>query len=364
MHVLIATDAWKPQINGVVRSLEAMAAEAGSFGASVSFLTPDQFRSFPLPTYSEIRLAFASPSRIETILNDTNPAHVHIATEGPIGFATRRACLRQNRAFTTSYHTRFPEYLSARLPVPEAWSYAVLRRFHGAARATMVSTHSLEKDLRQRGFKNIVPWTRGVNTDLFRPRDESVFDLPRPIFLYVGRVSVEKNIEAFLKLKLPGSKVVIGDGPARTELESTYQDAHFAGSLTGEELAKAYASSDVFVFPSRTDTFGIVLIEALASGLPIAAYPVMGPLDIIGDSNCGILGNDLKAAALAALRISREECRSYGERFTWHESARQFFSNIAEIQGQSANARAIEFSSVFEQVSEGRRWNSLNNHQY
>jgi glycosyltransferase involved in cell wall biosynthesis len=328
MRLLIATDAWRPQINGVVRSLEYMAAEAPRFGAEVVFLTPERFRSLPMPTYPEIRLSLVGPGSLAGILEEIRPTHVHIATEGPIGLATRLTCARQGRAFTTSYHTRFPEYVAARTKIPEAWSYKALKRFHRAARAMMVSTPSLERELTGRGFKNIMRWTRGVDTALFRPRNERILDVAAPIFLYVGRVAVEKNLDAFLSLDLPGTKVVVGDGPSRADLERRYPEAHFLGSLTGEDLARVYASADVFVFPSLTDTFGIVLIEALASGLPIAAFPVTGPLDVIGTSGCGVLDADLRKAALAALAIPKDRCRAYGETFTWHDSARQFFSNI------------------------------------
>lgn len=328
MRLLIATDAWRPQINGVVRSLEYMAAEAPRFGAEAVLLTPERFRSVPMPTYPEIRLSLVGPGSVAGILDEIAPTHVHIATEGPIGLATRLTCSRQGRAFTTSYHTRFPEYVAARTGIPEAWSYRALRRFHRAARAMMVSTPSLERELAGRGFRNIMRWTRGVDTDLFRPRSERILDVAGPIFLYVGRVAVEKNLDAFLGLDLPGTKVVVGDGPSRSELARRYPEARFLGSLTGEDLARAYASADVFVFPSLTDTFGIVLIEALASGLPIAAFPVTGPLDVVGISGCGVLDADLRQAALAALAIPKDRCRAHGETFTWHESARQFFSNI------------------------------------
>src|ERR671916_815153 len=328
MRLLIATDAWRPQINGVVRSLEYMAAEAPHFGVEVAFLTPERFRSFPMPTYPEIRLSLARPGHVARIIEEVRPTHLHIATEGPIGLATRIACSRQGRSFTTSYHTRFPEYVAARTPIPEAWSYKALLRFHQSARAMMVSTSSLERELSRRGFRNIMRWTRGVDTTLFRPRNERILDAAAPVFLYVGRVAVEKNLDAFLSLDLPGTKVVVGDGPARAELERRYPDARFLGALTGEELARVYASSDVFVFPSLTDTFGIVLLEALASGLPVAAFPVTGPADVIGASGCGVLKADLREAALEALTIPRERCRAYGETFTWQESARQFFSTI------------------------------------
>ncbi|MFC4175131.1 glycosyltransferase family 4 protein [Microvirga sp. GCM10011540] len=328
MRVLVATDAWHPQVNGVVRSLEYMAAEAPHFGAEIVFLTPERFRSVPMPTYPEIRLALATPGRVARVLDEVAPTHIHIATEGPVGLAARLVCRRRDLAFTTSYHTRFPEYVSARTPIPKAWSYRALRWFHREARAMMVSTPSLERELEGRGFHRIRRWTRGVDTQLFRPRHERILDDRAPIFLFVGRVAVEKNIEAFLSLDLPGTKVVVGDGPARADLERRYPKARFLGTLAGEDLARVYASSDVFVFPSLTDTFGIVLLEALASGLPVAAFPVTGPADVIGSSACGVLDEDLREAALAALEIPKDRCRAYGETFTWRESARQFFSNI------------------------------------
>lgn len=339
MRLLIATDAWRPQVNGVVRSLEYMAAEAPHFDAEVIFLTPERFRSFPMPTYPEIRLSWAMPGAVARIIEEARPTHVHIATEGPVGLAARLACRRQGRTFTTSYHTRFPEYVAARTPIPEAWSYGALRRFHEGSRAMMVSTPSLERELAGRGFTNIVRWTRGVDTGLFRPRGERALALTPPVFLYVGRVAVEKNLEAFLSLDLPGTKVVVGDGPAREPLERRYPEARFLGALAGETLARVYSSSDVFVFPSLTDTFGIVLLEALASGLPVAAFPVTGPMDIVGASGCGVLGPDLREAAIAALDIPKDRCRAHGETFTWRESARQFFSNIEAAHGARVPSR-------------------------
>ncbi|MGP9821464.1 glycosyltransferase family 4 protein [Salinarimonas sp. NSM] len=333
MRLLVATDAWRPQINGVVRSIEQMIAHAADFDAEIVLLTPLDFRSLPMPTYPEIRLALARPRAVARKIAELAPTHIHIATEGPIGIATRRICLAHDFAYTTSYHTRFPEYVSARAPVPERWVYRAIRRFHNAGRGIMVATDSLEAELVKRGFRNVLRWGRGVDTTLFRPRASRVVDAPGPIFLYVGRVAVEKNLEAFLKLDLPGTKVIVGDGPARPDLERRYRDARFIGAHTGEALAEVYASADVFVFPSLTDTFGIVLLEALASGLPIAAYPVTGPLDVVGTSGCGVLDHDLRKAALAALEIPRDRCRAYGETFTWHESARQFFGNIRAAAG-------------------------------
>jgi glycosyltransferase involved in cell wall biosynthesis len=341
MRVLVATDAWHPQINGVVRSLEHMAAQAPAQGAEVAFLTPAAFRTLPMPSYPEIRLSLTTPGGVARRIAEIAPDCVHVATEGPIGFAVRAACLAEGRSFTTSYHTRFPEYLAARAPVPERWAYAALRRFHNAGAACMVSTASLARELEARGFTNVVPWTRGVDTDLFRPRDEACPDLKRPIFLSVGRLAVEKNLAAFLGLDLPGTKVVVGDGPARAELERIDPNARFLGALTGEALARVYASADVFVFPSLTDTFGIVLLEALASGLPVAAYPVTGPLDVIGDTGCGVLDHDLRRACLEALRISRERCRAQALRCSWAESGRQFFDNIRAAHERTRPRRAI-----------------------
>ena len=329
MRLLIATDAWRPQVNGVVRTLERTGEQLPKFGVEVTMLTPSDFRTWPLPTYPEIRLARAFPKTIGAAAAAARPDAVHVATEGPIGFAVRRWCVATGRPFTTSFHTRFPEYLSARAPIPERLTYAILRRFHNAGRACMVATESLRGELAARGFQHLVPWTRGVDSDLFHPRDgASVLDLPRPIFLFVGRVAVEKNIGAFLALDLPGSKVVVGDGPALPALKASHPDAHFLGIQMGEALAATYASADVFVFPSRTDTFGIVLLEALAAGVPVAAYPVPGPADVVGGTGVGVLDEDLRIAALAALRIPRDKCRDFALARSWEGSARQFLDNI------------------------------------
>ena len=271
MRILIATDAWRPQVNGVVSTLERMTQAASEFGATFEFLTPQGMWTAPMPTYPDIRIAIASPWRIGRRIEESSPDHIHIATEGPIGWLTRRHCLKTRRIFTTSYHTRFPEYISARTGIPEGLTYAGLRYFHAPSAAVMAPTQTIGADLTRRGFDRVRLWTRGVNHALFRPRSRRILDLPRPIFLSVGRVAVEKNLEALLALDLPGSTVVVGDGPARAALERRYPKAHFLGARHGEALADIYASADVFVFPSRTDTFGIVLIEAMASGLPVAA---------------------------------------------------------------------------------------------
>ena len=342
MRILVATDAWKPQVNGVVHTLQRMTAAASEFGATFEFLTPDGFTTAPLPTYPDIRVALATPWQVAARIDASGADHIHIATEGPIGWATRHVCRERKRLFTTSYHTRFPEYISARAHVPESWTYAALRHFHAPAAAVMAPTPSLRDALAGRGFQRVKVWTRGVDHGLFQPRDGDAFpDLPRPIFLSVGRVAVEKNLEALLDLDLPGSVVVVGDGPARSGLQRKYPKAHFLGARFGEDLARCYASADVFVFPSRTDTFGIVLIEAMASGLPAAAFPVTGPLDVIGQSGAGALSNNLREACLAALEIPRERARAHALTFSWRESARQFLGHIADARGEGRPDLAI-----------------------
>ncbi len=327
MRILIASDAWRPQVNGVVSTLERMTQAASEFGARFEFLTPQGMWTAPLPTYPDIRLAITSLGKVSRQIDEADPDHIHIATEGPIGWLTRQYCLKRNRIFTTSYHTRFPEYIKARVGIPEPWSYAGLRLFHAPSAAVMAPTPVIGADLTRRGFTRVRLWTRGVNHALFHPRDNSVLDLPRPIFLCVGRVAKEKNLEALLELDLPGSTVIGGDGPERGSFERRYPRAHFLGALHGEALAQVYASADVFVFPSRTDTFGIVMIEALASGLPVAAFPVPGPIDVVGPG-AGVLSEDLRAACLEALTIPRELARQYSLRYTWRESARQFLENV------------------------------------
>lgn len=323
-RVLVITDAWRPQINGVVRSIEALIDNAPRVGMEISLIGPHMFRTCPMPTYPEIRLALTTSRRVAKLIRQQAPDCIHIATEGPLGLAARRACLKNGWRFTTAYHTRFPEYVAERKLAPASLVYRLLRGFHAASDAVMVATHALEKDLRERGFANIVRWTRGVDTKLFRPAQERVRNNAEPVFIYVGRVSVEKNIEEFLQLDLPGSKVVVGDGPERKRLEAAYPHVRFTGALEGEALASAYRSADVFVFPSKTDTFGLVLLEAMASGLPVAAFPVMGPADVIGSSGCGVLSEDLRQAALDALDIPAQRCVNYAARFGWDESVNQF----------------------------------------
>jgi glycosyltransferase involved in cell wall biosynthesis len=330
MRILIVTDAWHPQVNGVVRTLDRVSQEVRGFGHDVEVLTPDRFRTVPMPSYPEIRLSVTPPGAVAKHISAFAPDHLHIATEGPLGQAARRACLNRGWSFTTSYHTRFPEYVRARLPIPEQWSYAFLRRFHNAGRGTLVATASLRAELAERGFTKLRPWTRGVDSELFHPVDgPPTLDLPRPIFLSVGRVAVEKNLEAFLSLDLPGTKVVVGEGPAMAHLQARFPKAVFLGKHTGDDLARIYASADVFVFPSVTDTFGIVVLEALASGLPVAAYPVTGPLDVLGGhETAGALDWDLGAAARRALTLSKSAARDLALRHSWHQCARMFIDEM------------------------------------
>jgi glycosyltransferase involved in cell wall biosynthesis len=329
MRILVATDAWRPQVNGVVRTYERLIDEVAALGVEIAVLTPDEFRTVPCPTYPEIRLALPRFSYVIDRIDTMKPDAVHIATEGPIGWMVRGYCQRRRLPFTTSFHTRFPDYVKSRTGLPESWSWALLRMFHNAGAGVMVATPSLAQELGQRGFKRLLPWTRGVDTELFRPRAVRHFG-PGPVFLYVGRVAVEKNIEAFLDLTLPGKKVVVGTGPLLETLKTRYPDVVFVGRQEGEALAQSYASADVFVFPSRTDTFGIVLLEAMASGLPVAAYPVTGPIDNVSPGLTGQLDGDLGKAALAALAIDRTAVRTQALQLGWEGCARAFVRNIEE----------------------------------
>lgn len=332
MRILVATDAWHPQVNGVVRTLTSLARSASSLGVDIAFLTPDGFRSFAVPTYPGLRVALPNRREIAARIEAASPDAIHIATEGPIGWAVRAYCLRHKLAFTTSYTTRFPEYIAVRSIVPASLSYAVLRHFHAAGAMTMVATASLRQELCAKGFGRLGAWTRGVDTDLFKPDGAIELDLPRPIFMSVGRVAVEKNLEAFLSLDLPGSKVVIGDGPQKTVLEKQYPNVTFLGEKTGRDLPAHLAAADVFVFPSLTDTFGVVQLEALACGTPVAAFPVTGPLDVIAHHPVGVLDTDLRSACLRALGISRDLCREFALERSWDNSARQFIGNLTPLQ--------------------------------
>lgn len=330
LRILIVTDAWFPQNNGVVRTLSTTGEELRKLGHAVEFVTPDRFDTVAFPQYKEIRLAYNPFKKMNQIISNFNPNVIHIATEGPLGLAARRYAVKNELPFTTSYHTKFPEYLLSQMYVPTPITYAYLKWFHKPSSNIMTSTGSLREDLKSRGFNNLKHWSRGVDIELFKPREKTFLDLPRPIFLYVGRVSYEKNIEAFLDLDLPGTKLVVGNGPQLDSLKMKYPNVVFTGKKEGEELANYYSSSDVFVFPSKTDTFGLVVIEALASGLPVAAYPVTGPIDIIGEnSGIGVLSNDLKSAALNALNIPGTACREFIlKNYLWTNCTKQFLMNL------------------------------------
>ena len=346
-HILVATDAWHPQVNGVVRTLTTMAQAAKSLGVEVSFLTPDSFRTFAMPSYPDLRLALPYQAKIARLIEAARPDSIHIATEGPIGLLVRRHCRRHGLPFTTSFHTRFPEYVSARSPIPESWIWRALRWFHKPSQAVMAATPALASELRQRGFRNVVLWSRGVDTGLFHPRNVDLC-LPQPVYLSVGRVAVEKNLEAFLRLDLPGTKVLIGDGPERATLVARYPRVLFTGYCFGEELVSRLAAADVLVFPSLTDTFGLVLLEALASGLPVAAFPVTGPRDVIGAAPVGMLDEDLHHACLEALSIPRQACVDFAALHTWQASARVFIdraTNVRPVLPDDEGEIAVEFGA-------------------
>lgn len=330
--MIIVTDAWHPQVNGVVRTIERTVQELEKRGHECLVIDPSGFRTIAAPTYPEIRLALFPYRRLAAMLDalPQAPTKLHIATEGPLGWAARKYCLRHNLPFSTAYHTKFPEYLAARAPIPTAWTYAMMRRFHARSSSVMVATPTLEKLLADNGFSNLNIWTRGVDTEMFRPREPLPLDLPRPIALYVGRVAIEKNIEAFLKADFPGSKLVVGNGPALEELQQRYPDVSFAGARQGEELAQYYASGDVFAFPSLTDTFGLVMLEALACGVPVAAYPVTGPLDILKGSDVAVLGEDLSTSLQQALTIDRQKCRDFALGYSWAAATDQFEANMPD----------------------------------
>ena len=329
LRLLIVTDAWAPQVNGVVRTLEMLGHDLTSMGHEVRYATPQGKFTVPMPTYPEIRLSVLPRKTLERMIEDFEPSAVHIATEGPLGLSARAICIRRKIAFTTSFHTRFPEYLHARFPiVPERAVYRALRWFHAPASTMMVATPTLKQELESYGFSNMRLWSRGVDVDMFRPIPGAGLPFPRPIWLYVGRIAIEKNIEGFLALDLPGTKVLIGDGPARTTLEHKYPQARFLGPKVGQDLVHHYSASDVFVFPSRTDTFGLVLLEALACGIPVAAFPVPGPKDVIGNAPIGALDNDLGAACQRALIVSRQECRAFALTRSWRACTEQFLANL------------------------------------
>lgn len=331
MRILLVTDAWEPQLNGVVRTLGTTRDYLNRMGHQVDVIHPGDFRTVPCPTYPSIRLAVMPRRVIAWKLDAFVPDAIHIATEGPLGHAARALCIARHLPFTTSFHTQFPEYLRLRAPIPVSWTYALLRRFHAAAERTLVPTPTQRDKLVERGFRNIRVWSRGVDTAVFNTYNPIDHPLPRPVAVYMGRVAVEKNIEAFLNLALPGSKLVIGDGPDLARLRQRHGNCHFTGVLFGRELARTLAGGDVFVFPSRTDTFGLVLLEAMACGLPVAAYPVQGPLDVIEHGVSGFLSEDLREAILAALQLDSAKAVARAALFDWESAAKTFAANLAPI---------------------------------
>lgn len=331
MRILIVTDAWHPQINGVVRTLTAMRDQLTEMGDDVYMLTPQQFRSVPCPTYPEIRLALAGPKAVAKVVAELLPCAIHIATEGPLGLAARRFCVKSGLPFTTAFHTRFPEYIEARTRIPADWIYPLIRWFHSRAERVMVPTPTVVRTLEAHGFQNVRLWGRGVDVELFKPGPKPDIPGDGPVLLCVGRIAVEKNIAAFLDLEAEGRKVVVGDGPMIDDLRKQYPDTLFVGAKHGEELASYYNAADVFVFPSRTDTFGLVMLEALACGVPVAAYPVMGPLDVIDDPRVGCLDEDLARGVDRALVLNRDDCIAFARQRSWRTCAETFRLYLREF---------------------------------
>ena len=331
-RVLIVTDAWHPQVNGVVRTLMSTAYELRQMGMKVEMITPALFKTLPCPSYPEIRLSLTTSRRVERLIEQMRPDALHIATEGPLGWAARNAAVRRGWQFTTAYHTRFPEYVNARTGIPVAWLYRLFQKFHRPSAAVLVPTASMMRDLQNHGFSNVTYWTRGVDHEIFYPRcEQKPIDPANPIFIYVGRLAVEKNVEAFLSLDLPGVKWVAGEGPLGAELRRRYPNARWTGVLSQPELAELYSRADVFVFPSKTDTFGLVMVEAMACGLPVAAFPVVGPIDVVGDSGAGCLDHDLRTACLRALEISRSAAIAHAKTFTWALATEQFHAALVPL---------------------------------
>ncbi|MEP7244863.1 MAG: glycosyltransferase family 1 protein [Gammaproteobacteria bacterium] len=345
MRIMIVSDAWFPQTNGVVNTLAQTGAWLGKFGHGVRMVTPQDFRTFACPTYPEIRLSLFPYRTMAERIASFRPEALHIATEGPLGFAARRYCVRHGLNFTTSYHTQFPQYLRSRYPIPLAASFLMLRWFHSAAEHCMVSTQNVRDQLAARGFKNLARWQRGVDTQLFRPQSKGFLDLPRPIAAYVGRVAVEKNVDAFLRMPWKGSKIVIGDGPETPRLRALYPNAVYAGYRFGEDLAAHVAAADVLVFPSLTDTFGLVNLEAMACGVPVAAFPVTGPIDVVDNGVTGVLDTDLARAAVRALEIDPMACRKRALRSGWDTCTREFESNLVACHPQRHTQMSLRLQS-------------------
>ncbi|MFC3108930.1 glycosyltransferase family 4 protein [Undibacterium arcticum] len=336
MRIAIVSDAWEPQVNGVVNTIKNTRHSLLELGHDVLLVTPDNCRTFACPTYPEIRLAYQPYAKVAASLDGFVPDCIHIATEGPMGLAARRYCLNRGLHFTSAYHTRFPEYLRSRSRIPLALSYCWLRWFHGPSKAVMVATPRMQDALQQRGFTNLSLWGRGVDTTHFAPREREQSCIERPLHLYVGRLAVEKNVDAFLQLDVPGSKWVIGDGPLREALEQRYPAVHFLGAKPNNELAPYYSCADVFVFPSRTDTFGLVLIEAMACGVPVAAYPVEGPIDVVAQGRSGMLDDDLGRACQQALALDRVEVRQCALAYSWEAATRQFLHHLHPVRHAGA----------------------------
>lgn len=332
LRITLISDAWEPQVNGVVTTLKNTSKALKSLGHEVQLITPDLFRTWPCPGYPDVGLAFLCGPKMRPLVKDFDPDAIHILTEGPVGYAVRRFCKHYDYVYTSSFHSQFPDYFKMRIGFPLCISRAYLKWFHHKSERVMVASASLEQELAQQGYKRLVKWSRGVDTELFRPRTKNFIQDCRPVFLYAGRVAIEKNLEAFLKLDLPGSKYIIGDGPQRKQLEEKYPEARFMGYQRGVNLARYYAAADVFVFPSQTDTFGNVMLEALACGTPVAAFPVAGPKDIITDTRVGCLHNDLQQAAFTALILNADACREFALNYSWVSCTRQLLSNLVLLR--------------------------------
>lgn len=345
MKLMIVTDAWEPQVNGVVRTLKMTCRELEKLGHRVELLSPQGFRTLPCPSYPEIELALATRRRIAERIDAFAPDCLHLATEGPLGWQTRAVARRRGWRFTTAYHSRFPEYVQARTGLPTSWFYALLRRFHNAGVATLAPTPAIVDDLRARGFTRACWWSRGVDLAMFTPDGPREPRGSAPVFLYVGRIAVEKQVEAFLALDLPGDKWIAGEGPDRAKLQARYPQARWFGVLAGPDLARLYRSADVMVFPSVTDTFGLVMAESMACGTPVAAFPVPGPIDVVGRSPGGVLDADLRAACLRALELPRDAVRRHAEQYSWARATQQFVTALEPIAGHGEGSAAGEFAA-------------------
>lgn len=331
MQITLISDAWHPQVNGIVTVVVQLSQALTRLGHAVTIITPDRFRTWPCPGYPDVRLAFLCGPRLRPLIAASQPDAIHLMTEGPVGFAARRYCRQRRLPYTTSFHSYFPEYLKLRAHIPLMVSYGYLRWFHARSTRLLVTTDALCQSLARKGFANLAAWPPGVDTESFRPREKAFLGDSRPIFMYLGRVAIEKNVEDFLRLDLPGTKYVVGEGPQRPLLAARYPAVRFTGCLQGERLAHTLAAADVLVFPSRTDTFGLAMLEALACGVPVAAYPVQGPADVIRDPRVGCLNGDLRRAALDARSLNAADCRRYALQWSWEASARRFAELLAPL---------------------------------